>query len=745
MFAKMVLPRLGGAPSVWNTCMVFYQAALLAGYAYSHVAPKVLGVRRQSLVHLGILILIFLTLPIVIPLGWKPPITSNPNSWLLLVLLVSVGLPFFIISTTAPLLQKWFSHTSHAAARDPYFLYGASNLGSMVALLGYPLLVEPFLPLANQTKLWAYGYGILIGLITICTILVWRSPTDLMTVVGERSTASSVDLPVGDSEPPNFSRRVWWVLLAFAPSILMLGVTTYLSTDIAAVPLLWIIPLAIYLLTFVLVFARRPIFPHHVMVVFESSLLVVLAFLFFLQLIGSWGLLSLHLVGFFLIAMVCHGELMKFRPGPDYLTEFYLWLSVGGVLGGLFNALVAPLLFNSLIEYPLVIVVASLLRPYMAPRVDKPSSRWLDFILPLTLALTLGVITSALLNYPGKLPTSRLFVVVCLAGTICFSFLKRPIRFGLGIGAVILAGMMVTGGKEQVIFKERNFFGILQVKQNEKYRLLSHGTTLHGAQSLDPSCRREPLTYYYHTGPLGQVFSAFSQEDAHWRIAIIGLGTGTIACYGKPGQHLTFFEIDPLVEHVARDFHYFTFLQDSLAKIDIVLGDARLSLRQAPNSRYDMIILDAFSSDAIPVHLVTREALRLYLAKLKEDGILAFHITNRYLDLKPVLGNLAQDAGLIGLVQEDLHLTEKEKKAGKSASTWVVMAHRWDFLSKLAANHKWQELSTRPGESLWTDDFTNIISVFKWNSFKPQSSSRSPEDLTDRNSVSSKNNGNQQW
>jgi hypothetical protein len=390
-------------------------------------------------------------------------------------------------------------------------------------------------------------------------------------------------------------------------------ITTYLTTDIAAVPLLWIIPLAIYLLTFVLVFARRPIFPQHVMVTFESSLLVLLAILFFLQLKGSCGLLLPHLVGFFLIAMVCNGELMKSRPGPDYLTEYYLWLSVGGVAGGLFNALVAPSLFNSLIEYPLVIVVASMLRPYMAPRVDRQSSRWLDFILPLALALTLGVITSALSNYPA----SRLFIVVCLAGAICFCFLKRPIRFGLGIGAIILAGTMVTGDKEQVIFKERNFFGILRVKQTQKYRFLTHGTTLHGAQSLDPSRRREPLTYYSRTGPLGQVFSAFSQEDAHWRIAIVGLGTGTIACYGKPGQHITFFEIDPSVEHVARDFHYFTFLQDSLANIDIVLGDARLSLQQAPDSSYDMIILDAFSSDAIPMHLVTREAL----TRLIHEGV----------------------------------------------------------------------------------------------------------------------------
>lgn len=295
----------------------------------------------------------------------------------------------------------------------------------------------------------------------------------------------------------------------------------------------------------------------------------------------------------------------------------------------------------------------------------------------------------------------------------------------------MLVGLICTGSMEQVIFKERNFFGFLQVKQKKGYHLVTHGTTMHGAQSLDPSRRREPLTYYSRTGPLGQVFSAFSREDARWRIAIIGLGAGTIACYGKPGQHLTFFEIDPSVERVARDYHYFTFLQNSLAKIDVVLGDARISLQQAPNSRYDMIILDAFSSDAIPIHLITREALLLYLAKLKEDGILAFHISNRYLDLKPVLSSLAQDAGLIGLVQEEEHLPEKEAKAGKLPSSWVVMAHKWDVLSKLAANPKWEKLSGRPGELLWTDDFTNIISVLKWDSFKPQRFSHLGENFSD--------------
>ena len=330
MFTKMVLPLLGGTPSVWNTCMVFYQAALLAGYGYAHAIPKWLGVRRQAAFHLGLLLLIILTLPIGISQGWTPPATTNPIPWLLLVLLVSVGLPFFVVSTTAPLLQKWFSHTGHHAAGDPYFLYGASNLGSMLALVAYPALVEPYLRLHQQTWVWAGGYALLLGLIALCGGMLWRA------AASDRGDASAAaGSMVADVPPLTLSRRAWWVLLAFAPSSLLLGVTTYLSTDIASVPLLWVIPLAIYLLTFVLVFARRPLLPHRVMVLIEPFLVIPVVLLFFLGLqVGLWQIFILHLLAFFCIAMVCHGELMQARPPAAQLTEFYLWMSVGGVLGG---------------------------------------------------------------------------------------------------------------------------------------------------------------------------------------------------------------------------------------------------------------------------------------------------------------------------------------------------------------------------------------------------------------------------
>lgn len=713
MFTKMVLPLLGGTPAVWNTCMVFYQAALLAGYLYAHAAPKWLGVRRQAAFHLALLLLLVLTLPIGIKQGWTPPSAGNPIPWLLLVLLVSVGLPFFAISTTAPLLQKWFSHTGHPAARDPYFLYGASNLGSMLALVGYPLLVEPYLRLKHQAWAWAGGYVILLALISLCAVMLWRA-------TATASEDQEADPAAAAAEPLTVGRRVWWVLLAFVPSSLLLGVTTYITTDIAAVPLLWVIPLAIYLLTFVLVFARRPLLSHDLMVLVEPILILPIVILFFLRLkAGGWPVLCLHLLAFFLIAMVCHGELMKSRPGPSRLTEFYLWMSVGGVLGGIFNALVAPVVFNSVIEYPLVIMVACLLRPALAPMGRKPYSRYLDYLLPLILFLALGALTRLVPASTSPLKLLVMLAISCLAGVVCFSFRLHPRRFALGVGAILLAGALFIPGQDRTLLSERNFFGVLEVNKDAKGKCcnLVHGTTVHGSQFLDPARRQEPLVYYHRTGPLGQVYAAFPSINPGREIGILGLGIGSIASYAKPGQHFTYYEIDPAVERVARDERYFTFLADCRGKVNVILGDARLSLREAPPGHYDMIILDAFSSDAIPIHLVTREALQLYLSKLQERGLMAFNISNRYLDLAPVLGNLARDAGLTCLVQRDLNLTHREIEENKRSSDWVVMARQPEDLGKLAADPRWHKLSGQPRRTLWTDDFSNILTVFRWDAF----------------------------
>jgi len=720
MFGKMALPLLGGSPAVWNTCMVFYQGALLAGYLYAHLAPKWLGVRRQAAFHLGLLLLILFTLPIGIFQGWTPPPTANPVTWLLLLLLLSVGLPFFVVSSTAPLLQKWFAHTGHASSHDPYFLYGASNLGSLLALVAYPTIIEPYLRLHHQSWGWAGGYVLLLALVALCGALLWRASAPAGAAPGPEAAiaAAGIEAAAPEAGSPTIRLRAWWVLLAFFPSSLLLGVTTYLSTDIAAVPLLWIIPLLIYLLTFVLVFARKPLIPHRIMVFVEPFVIILLATIFFGRLKGAvWQTIPIHLLAFFCIAMVCHGELMHSRPRADHLTEFYLWISVGGVLGGIFNALLAPILFSSVMEYPLIIVAACLARPSLSLPNAKPNQAWLDVLLPLGLGMLLGLSAWVFRMLPDHLKPLALIIIACLAGAICYSFRFRPWRLALGVGLLTFAGVLFILQPERLLFQERNFFGVSKVTEDAtgNYHILTHGFTTHGAQSLDPARRREPLTYYHRTGPLGQVFAVFSGPKAKKEVAVIGLGTGTIACYGQAGQNFTFYEIDPTMERIARDPRYFTFLSDCPAQVKVILGDARLSLRGAPESFYDMIILDAFSSDAIPIHLVTREAIGLYVARLKPGGILVFHTSNRYLDLNPVLGNLARDAGLISLSGSDLQQSDKDRKGQKSPSTWVVMARTLADLGDLARDQRWRPLPVRPGDRLWTDDFSNIWSVFTWS------------------------------
>jgi SAM-dependent methyltransferase len=526
------------------------------------------------------------------------------------------------------------------------------------------------------------------------------------------------------------SQRIRWVLLAFAPSSLLLGVTNYISMDVAQIPLLWIIPLAIYLITFILVFAQKVILSHRLMVWVQPFLLIPLMIPYY------WGFqtnsflgIPLHLLLFFVTSMVCHGELANSRPSTTYLTEFYVWLSVGGVLGGLFNTLVAPMIFNTLAEYPLVIALACLLRPSLNSDEPRPYERWLDLCMPLAFGIVLAVpklkIAQAFMS-EGRIPFGVVLTVIilvsCFVGMFLHSFRNRPVRFGLGMGAVILSSLLWTTGQGRVLYSERNFFGILKVLESPTgdHHFLYHGTTLHGAQSLNPARRHEPLTYFHRTGPLGQVFEVFLTKPAKRQVAIVGLGTGTIACYGSPGQHFTFFEIDPAVERIARDRRYFTFLNDCSATIDVVIGDARLSLMRVTDPHYDLIVLDAFSSDAIPIHLLTKEALKLYLSRLADGGILAFHISNRYLDLRPVLGNLAQDSNLTCLIREDTELGDAEKKTQRSPSIWVVMSRRSSDLGGLVSDHRWKPLNGRKGAKLWTDDFSNIPSVFIWSSIRIQ-------------------------
>lgn len=727
MFARMVLPSLGGSPAVWNTALVFFQAALLAGYAYAHAATKWMGVRRQAALHAGLLLLPLLALPIALPASWKPPTQSNPVPSLLLLLLSAVGLPFFVVSASSPLLQRWFAGTGHRAAKDPYFLYAASNCGSMAALLAYPLFIEPNLRLGEQSRWWTVGYIVLIVLTLACAALLWRATDGAAppaTVAPQKvapQNGANAGIAGADEKGAadiSLMRRVRWVMLAFVPSSLMMSVTAYLSTDIAAIPLLWVIPLSIYLLTFILVFAARPPIPHALAARAMPLLLLPLVIAVATRAAQPISLLiPLHLLAFFCVALMCHGELARGRPPAQRLTEFYLWMSLGGVLGGAFNALLAPLVFNTIVEYPLVLALSCLFLPFDQKEKEVWSrARVLDFALPLALALlTIGLVVGLQQQLePGPLSTALLFG---LPAIICFSFSRRPLRFALGVAAILWAGTYYLSGEGRVLHTARSFFGVHRValSRDEKFDLIVHGGIVHGMQSRDPKMRREPMAYYFRSGPIGQLFASFSGAFQKRNIGVVGLGAGGLAAYAKAGQSWTFYEIDPVVERLARDPKYFTYLRDCPAQLDVVLGDGRLSLQAARDGAYDLLILDAFSGDALPVHLITREALRLYTSKLAPRGLLVFNVSNLHLNLEPVMGNLARDASLACLFQGDTKVSEAELGRGKTASRWIVMARDKAHLGALASDRRWRAARVRPDMKVWTDDYSSLLSVFVWD------------------------------
>jgi len=744
MVGKMLLPLLGGTPAVWNTCMVFFQAALLGGYLYAHTLSR-LGIRWQTIVHTGVLLLPLLVLPITVHPHWLQTGERYPSLQVLALLSTSVGLPFFVVSTSAPLFQKWFATTGHRTAPDPYFLYSASNLGSMVALVSYPFLVEPSLRLVPQSQLWAVGYLVLVMLTVGCTVLVWLSSSaaELHPAAGAFPMQDDIPAALAAQTKLSYGRRLRWVVLAFVPSSLMLGATLHITTDIAAIPLLWVLPLALYLLSFILVFARLPQGLHQGMVRIAPVMLLILIYIMIAStppFWKTWMTLVLHLVVLFVVAMVCHGELARSRPPAVHLTAFYLWMSVGGMVGGLFNALLAPLLFTTVAEYPLILALSCLLLPAGRVVSSHPWSRWLDIGVPgLIAALSLGLMAEVLvINVrPDRLSTLyglapeqlndvskqwlrfdleklNAFGKFGIPVLLCYLCAARPVRFGLSVGAVVLTGILWVSTDNEVLHRERSFFGVMRVEVTPNYRKLLHGTTLHGVQSRDPLRRQEPLTYYHRTGPIGQVFEAFEGTTLLEHIAVVGLGTGTLACYSEAGHTLTFYEIDPAIYRIASEPRYFTYLQDAKARgvtLQVVLGDARLKLAAAPDRQYGIIVIDAFSSDAIPVHLMTREALALYVTKLAAGGLVALHISNRHLDLVPVLSNLSQAAHLAGLWQQE----DSDESIGKLGSQWVVLARRMEDLGQLTANpERWKPLAGRPDVGVWTDDFSNLLSVFQW-------------------------------
>jgi hypothetical protein len=966
IIGALILPKLGGTPQVWNTCMVFFQTVLLAGYAYTHMSSTWLPTKRQVLVHCALLflpLLVLILLPAHGPFDvsqFKPLGGANPIPVTLLLLITVVGLPFFVVATSAPLLQKWFASTGHPSAQDPYFLYAASNFGSMLGLLSYPAIVEPFFGLhateafniMAQPWLWTVGYLIMMVLFFACAAVVLLSPKRVQlagvsapkmlatetsesaaaVATPERAAAQATAVtaappavkpkqtaikkgskqgknrrpqPLGNREPiaakvpPRAApiatvpaseevtpgRRLRWVALAAVPSSLMLGVCTFMSTDISAIPLFWVLPLTLYLLSFILVFLRWPEpwvgTPHRLVLMIQPAALLVLVYVTLVHMDPSRLLLTVGLIlaTFFLTALACHGELAKDRPPTKHLTEFYLWMSVGGMVGGMFNALLAPVLIPNAIEFSMALVVAGLVLPWTkrsgwtddyliqkeargvsqphrpgprgaGRRVEEPApSRAIHTVLDIALPVGLFFLGLVLLvmsdSFVGAfesigraiglsgdtlvsfMSVTTKILTLGVPLVIVFLYAGRPLRYGLGIGAVLLASGIHSWFTDQTsLYTDRSYYSIIRVNRYQEYpnarderrygtyTSLMHATTLHGVNFSDPpELRRLATTYYHRASPVGYVMEkmmwfhepklqtttdpktgkrkflyvywsdarmpaslvglgaaplgvgnlpigqlvGFWSEPAY---ATVGLGTGTMAVYGHPFQCMDFYEIDRHIRDLSlpppNRPYYFTNVKMALERgvnLHVLMGDARLRMAQpwtpswepdhwektgGPDHFYTALIVDAFSSDAIPIHLITKEAFQLYFSKLTEKGILCMHTSNRYVDLVRVCGDLARDLGYAwrrGHTNEP-RLSEGEEDPGHGSSEWVMIARRPEYLdadppiadlfnpNEKTAPH-WVGLAERndpkywsdvvywdAGSYVWTDDHHNILSVF---------------------------------
>lgn len=691
---------LGGAPAVWNTCLMYFQALLLLGYLYAHASVRYLSTRRQLVVHGVLLVLCFAVLPIAIPRGWLPPASSNVIPWLLLTMTITVGAPFFVLSATAPLLQSWIAGMDEPV-KNPFVLYAASNAGSFLGLLAFPLLLEPRLKLGEQSHWWMAMYVVSMLLVAASG----RIASGRTTVGHVRSAQQGVS----DSSP-SWTTRAKWIALAFVPSSLLLGVTTFLSTDIASTPLLWVIPLSLYLLTFVIVFARGGGRVRIPAAVLHALVITAIAIVYFWQMsLGfRWGY-ALHLTVFTLTALVLHGELSASRPSPAHLTEYYLWMSLGGALGGAFTALAVPMLFKSTRDYILMLALACFLRP----STDK-DSRAIRIVLAFVPALILVIASKPGWNSPTLPDNWFLWSVSAIAASVALYLRRDAIKFGVSIGAIVIAAFFLQHSRE-TIYSDRSFFGIYRVSLTAgPAHILYHGSTIHGAQFLDSARRLTPITYYHPNGPVGQVFHSLQQDKPTRSVGVVGLGTGSILCYSRPGERWTFFEIDPHVRRIAATRSLFTFLSDCPVRPRIVIGDARLTLAREPASRYSMLVLDAFSSDAIPVHLLTKEALAVYRRVLDDHGILLVHISNRRLNLEPVVSALAHDAGMPALIRSHDAKTAAQDRAFEYGSDWVVVAKHASDLAPLASDPRWRALRPPRPSDLWTDDYSNLFNVIKW-------------------------------
>jgi hypothetical protein len=721
MFTRMVLPQLGGSPSVWSIAMVFFQTMLLAGYAYAHWLAKIERRIIPLVVHVVLLVAAGLTLPLAIVKGWGEPPASGTEFWLLGLFAVSIGLPFFALSANNPLLQSWFVNTGHEDGKDPYFLYAASNVGSFLALLSYPILIEPIFAVQVQSKLWSVGFALLTVLIAACGFLLLRAPANAPAAHEAPATPKPSSRLIGR-----------WVFVAAVPSGLLVAVTAHISTDIGVAPLMWVMPLSLYLLTWVLVFARRPVFSQPLMLTLQAF---AIALVIALLLITGHGrllpTLLAHLLAFFVITMACHGELARTRPHAAYLTAFYVALSFGGMLGGLFAGLVAPYTFNWIAEYPILVFLAVLCRP-PTPEAWAPVERFFPAFVfaigrqinrwfwPVAIVIALALVLPSFFGFQiVYADTDKLTAVVLTLAGLSILFMRDPRKSAL-IVAVALSVIRLYPTDEGRNDTLRSFFGVNLIYEtaDHHFRVIKHGSTLHGAERLltagdkPPEDRPEPLTYYHAKSAMKQTIDAVrARKGGPIRVGIVGLGAGSLVCWVEPNERWKVFEIDPTVIMAARDPKRFTFVSSCKPDIPIVLGDARLTLAKEPDGVFDLIIVDAYSSDAIPIHLATQEAMAIYKAKLAPQGVVTMHISNRHLELQSVVVGIAAANELKAWVYTNADEEEDEDNY-IFGSDVVIAAREPEDIGSLNGAPTWVQTAPVARLRTWTDDYSNIIGAF---------------------------------
>jgi hypothetical protein len=725
MFTRMVLPRFGGSPSVWSVAMVFFQSMLLAGYAYAHALTSLRGRYAAVAIHLTLLIGATFTLPLAIAEGWdKPPGNAVAPFWLLGLFGFSLGLPFFTLAANTPLLQAWFAQTKHRAADDPYFLYAASNVGSFLALLSYPIFFEPLFTLRIQNLWWRIGFFLLIALVGACGAARLVAPH----VRTQRQRPLARPAP-----PPSWPKIGRWIFVSAVPSGLLVAITAYISTDLAAAPLLWVIPLSLYLLTWVLVFQRRPLIPHRAVLLVQPF---AIAGIVVLVLYTTWlGLLFSivgHLFAFFVIALACHGELARSRPAARHLTVFYVSLSFGGMVGGLFSGLVAPYVFSWIAEYPILAVLAVLCRPLghdtnrslwpSAPPILAVANRWY-WLAAIAVACFLLFLNGSDFRLDEETKPFLVMAVLTLT-TISLAFLRDPPKSAFLI-ALAFAMIWLFPSDETNTETLRSFFGVHKIYESDDghFRVLKNGSTIHGAQMIETedgkpvTGRPQPITYYHDKSAINQVIEAVrARRGEPLRAAVIGLGSGSLACRIAPGENWRFFEIDPIVIAVARDPARFSFVSSCAPDLPIVLGDARLTFAHEPNRVYDLIIIDAYSSDAIPVHLATAQAMAIYRSKLAPAGVVLMHISNRHLELRSVVEGIAAANGLKTWIWSN---GDEETDDGNYifGSDVAISAENASDIGTLSDNKYWVLTPPNPAVRTWTDDYSNIAGAI-WRKYR---------------------------